>query len=281
MFLVLSVLYVGTCPPSVHQANYSLMSIGLLINACILSVDVSILCVSCRGSISQTSRRKLLPVTLYCRVVMFIIELLFIIASTIIAWYPGGLHIAVTPTCPLDTADTILRVMVCLQWFFMAGLAVLYLLALDPLGCCTIGPIAYLEEELSNLEDRIEGIDGIFKDPERRITVQRRCQLGGILCKCCRHKTHMEKTHPHPQHKTYKLYLGRLSTLACCAGMCSRIDAKDVQEVARTMADVFPSTEYVATDIQAGIVLATTYQEDHWHTYHKDIRKVSLPCSQC
>lgn len=270
LFLFLSVIYVHSCPLNVRQTAYAYNSVGLLFNLCILFVDVLVLCVSSRGSISQPAKRRLMPLTLFFRLVMFIAELLFSIAGTVVAWYP--VQIAVLPTCPLHTADIILRVVVGVQWFWLVGTLVVYLLLFDPLGCCTLGPIAYLEEEMSRLEEHIDGIDGLSEFPGSRISMKRRCHWGSILCRCCHHK---HKHYPHYQHGTYNLWLGRMSALACSAGMCNRTDALDVKQVARLVSDVFSSTEYVETDIQAGLVLATTWQEENWDAFHRITREVS------
>ena len=263
--LFLSSIFVHPCPPSVRQAAYAYNSIGLLINLCILFVDIGVLYVSSRGSMSQTRKRYRMPWIVGFRMAMFIVELLFAIAGTILAWYPP--QFVIPALCPLHTTDTILRVVVVLQWFWLAGTLSLYLMLFDPLGCCTLGPIAYLLEDLSKLEDLIDGID-----PNTSIIMRRRCRWGGILCRCCHHK---EKTYPHYQHGTYHLWLGRLSALACCAGMCNRADALDMKDIARFVSDVFSSTDYVETDIQAGIVLTTTWQEKHWVAFHRSVREVS------
>ena len=272
--LALSAIYASTCPLSVQLASYSLTSIGLMINACTLVVNASILGVSCRGSIAQSEKRNLLPKTLYLRLVMFIVELLFTISATIVAWYPGVLHTVDAPTCPLVTTDTILKVSICMQWFFLAGMAALFLLVLDPFGCCTVGPISRLEEGFSSLRDRTEGTDGLYNAPQQRTIVQRRSLSGCAFCNCRRRRTHTGA--PEPQQRTYNFLTSRLSMLACCSGMCSGKDAKVVRRVARMLSDVFTSKKYVATDIQAGLVLATAWQEEHWDAYHSHIREVSM-----
>lgn len=268
VFLFLSSIFVHPCPSGVRQAAYAYNSIGLLVNLCILFVDIGVLFVSSRGSMSQPGKRYLMPWIVSFRMAMFIVELLFAIAGSILAWYPP--QFVVPALCPLHTTDTILRVVVGVQWFWLAGTLALYLMLFDPLGCCTLGPIAYLEEGMSELEERIDGIN-----PRSAISMKRRCQWGGILCRCCHHK---EKTYPHYQHGTYHLWLGRLSALACSVGMCNRRDALDVKDVARLVSDVFSSEEYVGTDIQAGIVLATTWQEKHWDAFHSNVREVSQTC---
>ena len=79
-----------------------------------------------------------------------------------------------------------------------------------------------------------------------------------------------------PQQGAYNFFVSRLSMLACCSGMCSGKDAKVVRRVARMLSDVFASEKYVATDVQAGLVLATAWQEEHWDAYHSHVREVSM-----
>ena len=201
------------------------------------------------------------------RKAMFIVELLFAIAGTILAWYPP--QFVVPALCPLRTKDTILRVVVVLQWFWLAGTLSLYLMLFDPLGCCTLGPIAYLlPEDPNSLQERNDGID-----PSASISMIRKCRWGGILCGCCHGK---KMPYPHYQYGTYHLWLGRLSALAYCAGMCNRADALDMKDIARFVSDVFSSADYVGTDIQAGIVLTATWQEKNWNDFHCSVREVSM-----
>ena len=250
VFLFLSVIFVLPCPAS-GIADYVYNSIGLFINFCILCVDVGVLCVSSRGSILQTNKRALLPWILGLRLIMFIVEVLFAIAGTILAWLPAVTVVSLF--CPFQAADTLLRVVVGVQWFWLAGTLALYLVAFDPLGCCTPGPITYIEEGMG------EVVDGIHQ--------------GSSKVK--------SKAHSRHQNATYNLWLGRLSTLACCVGICNKRAALDLQQVARLVSDVFSDTKFVMTDIQAGLVLATTWQEKHWETFHTIVRKVShvLACT--
>ena len=214
------------CEESHVFASVAYLSIAM--TTFILVLEISIVVLSSRGTITKSHPRRHVSTLLHIRLAVFMLEVIVLIVKTILAAQSDEL--SDLSKCPnLETAIIIARVVVAVTWFLFSTVCLAVVIYLDPCRCYS----AKVNFEM------IEDVDGEMDDRRFRV-VHRRWQL------------------------THSVWEKRFRVACCFAGSDEKHQIA-YKEVAEIFAYLFCDSSLVLSDIAAGLVLV---QQEHLEREH-------------
>ena len=121
-----------TCQHTHLLGAFSFAVVGLLLITILLEVTITIF--SARGTIVRAKPRKPIVHLLHFRVLVFLVEIMLLIAGTVFAFLPTNKQDY--DTCPdLDTAILVTQIIVGVSWALIFTIIAFLLIYLDPCHC--------------------------------------------------------------------------------------------------------------------------------------------------
>lgn len=241
-------------PPLLYGSLFLLM--GLLLLA-VLNENI-IFSISLRGSITyKIERRKWLPFWLFLRVVLILVEFLWVLVCIWVVFGPAAnsLQCVEYHDGPLVFAKVVVILLLATILVYFLGFA----FYLDPLGLlCSPSMWQDLEamhkdadasEQTDNFTPAVmeEGTEEGTEEADGTTAYARKSRLGRL----------------HRSHIGYRRIFRKLSGLLCCVNVNGhRSRSTAMQEMALAFHTVFSDEDRVASDIVAGLILLSRYQKE-------------------
>ena len=243
-------------------------------------VDCLILVVSASGTLQESKKRtQRLRVLLYTRVTLLLPEVCFSVFGLGVAIHP---QLANQPAC---SSNSIFQLLLA---YSIATTAVIvlktasYIVFMDPLGCCSPGPISYVSEiQVSTEHSAVE--EG---QTRQRESVASMTMSGGFR-RIAYGRSRRSRSNTQQQslynRRTIQLWENRINKLAC-GGLTGSLPGRwnvksSVHEVAKYLSVFFENsdTKYTLSDLTTAIVLVIREQKDlcrRGHLLQRNVRKV-------
>ena len=248
-------------------------------------VNCLILVVSASGTLQVNEKRaQKIRVLLYIRVALLLPELCFSVFGLVVAFHP---QLAKQPACVSNNIFQLLAAYSIVTTMVMVLKMVFYAIFMDPLGCCSAGPIAYVSEMKYNAQVTNSGsaeakhARGLTRQTESSASLAidegfRRVIHGGR-----RTTTHRDTQHTLYNKRTTQLWQNRINKLTCgslSGSLSGRGNIKSsIHNVAKLFSIFFENTNYTLSDLTTAIVLVSNDQMDlsrRGHLLQRKVRKV-------
>ena len=190
--------------------------ISIIMTISIIILEMLIVIASSRGTIHHSRPRRFVTPLLYCRVIVFAVEIIALIVKTVLAAQTN--QTADTDQCPdLGTAVVIACVVVAITWFIFSLVLLSVFIFLDPCHC-------YSTKMDFSAINRHGNTDNIDEDIS------------------------------HQWQLTQFVWEKRFRSIGCCIGSdeSHQIAYKEVSEI---IARLFYDSNLVVSDIAAGLIL--------------------------
>ena len=245
-------------------------------------VDCLILVVSASGTLQENKKRtQKLRVLLYIRVVLFFPGMCFSVFGLGVAFHP---QLANQPACASKHIFQLLAAYSIVTTVLMVLNIVSYIVFMDPLGCCSPGPIGYVSEMKYNAKVKNSGSPevkhgrGLARQGQSSASISIDEGFRRII-RGRRTTTHRDTQHTLYNRRTTQLWQNRINKLTC--GSLTRSltgNAKSsVHAVAKLFSTFFENTNYTLSDLTTAIFLVSKEQKDlcrRGHLFQRNVRKV-------
>lgn len=197
--------------------------------------DLIIMVISNLGSLAVTEPRKKIEFFIYLAFSIYLFEIAWDSFSTYTV-FSSPVSSPQLNCTSYENVLTIYKAVVLIDWAVLAVIFVLFVILLDPLGCCLFSSlIRNIEEDLKRARAQVDNEEG----------------------------THEHKPGVHKNHIDASLWLHRCKRRYCqCAkrGGLSNSEQEALGDVVKAFGVLFSDVDFTFTDILSGFRLALAYQ---------------------
>ena len=229
-------------------------------------------------------RPKRLRTLLTCRIALCIPEVCSSVVGVVAAFHP---QLAKQPACTSDRIPQLLAAYSIITVVVTALDLVLYLVMMDPAGCCTLGHIGYISDQVPNAAENSGRIAG---HRASALSVSLEGGLHHMIQRRRSRAVHLDAEHELYNSHTSQLWYSRIKSLACaCGGLRgrggnTRSARTSVRDAAKLFAVFFENTSYTISDIASAVMLVSNEQRElrrKGHLLQRNVRKVNSCMYEC
>lgn len=226
------------------------------------------------------SRPKRLRALLKARVALCFPEVCSSVVGLVVAFHP---QLANQPACASSHISRLLAAYSIITMMVSVLEIVMYLMMMDPAGCCSLGRISYVSDP--DLVPNTAENSGRLA--EQRASIMSVSLEGGFHRMVGRRRSRMVHTDAERalyNSHTSQLWHSRIRSLACaCGGLHGRGSntrniRTSVRDAAKLFAVFFENTSYTISDVASAIMLVSNEQRELWrrgHLLQRNVRKVN------
>ena len=274
------------CQPQPLWALATYLFGELLLEFCEMVVNCLILVVSASGTLQVNKKRsQKISVLLYIRVALFLPEVCSSVFGLVVAFHP---QLSKQPGCAANHIFQLLAAYSIVTTVLMVVKIVFYTIFMDPLGCCSPGPIGYVSEMKYNPQVKNSGSPdarqarGLKRQTESTASITIDEGFRTIIHGKRRTTTRRDTQHTLYNRRTTQLWQNRIDKLTCgsMSGHGNHVRSS-VREVAKLFSIFFENTNYTLSDLTTAIALVNREQKDlsrRGHLMQRGVRKVRQVC---
>ena len=245
-------------------------------------VDCLILVVSASGTLQESKKRtQKLRVLLYIRVTLLFPEVCFSVFGLGVALHP---QLANQPACSSNHIFQLLLAYSIVTTAVIVLKTASYIVFMDPLGCCSPGPISYVSEIQVSATNpacsEAKPAQGLTRQTESVASIT----MSGGFRRIAYGRSRLTRRNAQQSlysRRTIQLWENRINKLAC-GGLTGSLPGRwnvksSVHEVAKYLSVFFENTKYTLSDLTTAIVLVMREQKDlcrRGHLLQRNVRKV-------
>ena len=250
-------------------------------------VNCLILVVSASGTLQENKMRaQRIRVLLYIRVALFLPEVCFSVFGLAVAFHP---KLSKQPGCAANYIFQLLEAYSIVTTAVTVLKTVFYTMFMDPLGCCSPGPIRYVSDIHYNAEAKGSASTevaarGLTRQTESTVSITMNGGVRRIIYGRSRRTTRSDSQQGLYNRRTTQLWQNRINKLACgslTGSLSGHWNVKSsVHEVAKVLSVFFENTNYTLSDLTTATVLVIREQKILSRTPQRNARKVRPRCGE-